>query len=247
MNVSLYQAAAAMNAQARWQELIAENLAHGSVPGFRKNEVSFSAIAAGMDPTLRTADARFAIPAANAHIDLNPGELRATNNNLDFALEGPGYFEVKLPNGAHGYTRDGEFHVNALGQLVTKQGNIVLGDNGPIQFDPNNGGPITVSPSGDVSEGSEVKGHLRIAEFNQPQLLTAIGDGYFLADKPGTKPNPATITNIRQGFLESANTSPTAEMTSLITAMRMFEANSKVLQMQDDRMGQVITELGTPS
>jgi flagellar basal-body rod protein FlgF len=248
MNVSLYQAAAAMNAQARWQELITENLAHASVPGFRKNEISFSAISAGLDPTApNSINSQYAIPVANSRIDLQTGELRATNNNFDFALEGPGYFEVKLPNGSRAYTRDGEFHLNATGQLVTKQGHLVMGDAGPIQFDPNDGGPLTVSPSGDVNQGGEVKGHLRMAEFNNPRELTSIGDGFYLADKTSTKPNPAITTQIRQGFLEGANTSPNTEMTSLITAMRMFEANSKVLQMQDERMGRVISDLGSPT
>jgi flagellar basal-body rod protein FlgF len=247
MNVSLYQAAAAMNAQARWQELITENLASGSVPGFRKQNVSFSAVAAGLDPSaLAPHQSRYAIPAAHASVDLDPGDLRATGNNLDFALEGPGFFEVKLPNGSRGYSRDGEFHVSAQGQLVTKQGYQVMSDNGPIQFDPNIGGSITVSPNGDVSQGAEVKGRIRVAEFKEPQSLTSIGHGYFLADKPNTKPNPAITTNIRQGFLEGANTSPTAEMASLITAMRLFEANTRVLHMQDERMGRVISELGNP-
>jgi flagellar basal-body rod protein FlgF len=248
MNVSLYQAAAAMNAQARWQELITENLASGSIPGFRKKEVSFSAVAAGLDPAaINSPESRYAIPAANAHVHFHAGDLRSTGNMMDFALEGPGFFEVKMSNGTRGFTRDGEFHADGRGQLVTKHGHTVMSDNGPLQFDLNEGSVITISPTGEVSQGSELKGRIRISEFNDPASLTAIGDGYFLADKPNAKPNPAINSYIRQGFLEAANVSPTTEMASLITAMRMFEANSRVLQMQDDRMGRVISELGNPS
>ena len=245
MNVSLYQAAAALNANARWQEMITENLAASSVPGYRKQEVSFAAVEAGIAgaPT-GTPNARYVIPATNVSMNFLQGALRATGAPLDFALEGPGMFEVQLPNGSRAYTRDGEFHINAQGQLVTKQGYTVLGDNGPLQFDPNVAGAITISPNGDVSQGDEVKGHLRLLEFNDPHQLTGLGAGYFLADRPEAQPEIAQKTSVRQGFLETANTSPTAEMASLITAMRMFEANQKVMQAQDERMGRVISELG---
>jgi flagellar basal-body rod protein FlgF len=248
MNVSLYQAAAAMNAQARWQELITQNLATSSVPGFRKQDISFSAVAAGLDSSAAGANAaRYVIPSAHAATNFQSGELRTTGNPMDFALEGPGFFEVQLPNGSQAYTRDGEFQLNAQGQLVTKQGYTVMGDGGPLQFDPNNGGAITISASGDVSQGGEVKGKIHLVEFNQPQALTTIGEGYFLANGPNAQPASASATAVRQGFLEASNSSPTVEMASLITAMRMFEANQHVMQMQDERMGQVITNLGNPS
>jgi flagellar basal-body rod protein FlgF len=248
MNVSLYQAAAAMNAQSRWQEVITQNLASGSIPGFRKQDVSFSAVEAGLDPTSRSSNnLRYVIPSASTAINFQPGEIRATRNPLDFALEGSGFVEVQLPNGTAAYTRDGEFHLNASGQLVTKQGHTVMGDGGPLQFDVSQGGSITVSASGDVTQGDEVKGRIRLMEFNDPKTLTPIGQGYFLADRPEAQPAPATATLIQQGFLEGSNTSPTTEMASLITAMRLFEANSRVLQMQDERMGRIITEIGNPS
>src|ERR1700712_780934 len=111
MNVSLYQAAAGMNATARWQDMISENLAASSMPGGRSREVYISSAQAG---------SRFSIPAASIGINFEPGELKPTGNPLDFALEGKGFFEVQLPNGEHAFTRDGEFHMNAQGQLVTK-------------------------------------------------------------------------------------------------------------------------------
>jgi flagellar basal-body rod protein FlgG len=248
MNVSLYQAAAAMNAQARWQEVITQNLAAGSVPGYRKQDVSFSAVQAGLDPTsANLVGSRYLIPAATAATNFEGGEIRATGNQMDFAIEGPGFFEVQLAGGQHGYTRDGEFSLNAQGQLVTKQGYVVLGDGGPIQMDPNSSSPITVSASGDVSQGDQARGHIHVVEFSQPRSLTSIGGGYFLADHAGANPATASTSTIRQGFLEASNSSPTVQMASLITAMRMFEANQKVLQMQDERMGRVITDLGATS
>jgi flagellar basal-body rod protein FlgF len=244
MNVSLYQAAAAMNAQVRWQELITENLAAGTVPGFRKREVSFAAVEAGMDPTAaRDGNMRYVIPTAIPGINFDNGELRPTGNPTDLAIEGPGFFEVSLPNGDHAYTRDGEFRLNVRGQLVTKQGYAVLSDGGPVQIDPTKPGPVSVSPTGEISQGGETKGALRVVEFDRRATFTPIGQGYFLSAESGALPPPASNSFLRQGFLELPNTSPVAEMASLITSMRMFEANQKVLQMQDERMGRVISEL----
>ena len=246
MNVSLYQAAAAMNANARWQEIISENLASSSVPGARKQELSFAAVQAGMTGNgAQAAAAHSIIPSTQSAINFQPGALRPTGGPTDLAIEGAGFFEVQLPNGARAYTRDGEFHVSAQGQLVTKQGYLVMSDSGPMQFDPNNPAPISVSPTGDVSQGADVKGRLKIAEFQDPRQLTPIGHGCFSADK--ARPADTNSSQVRQGYLEASNISPTTEMASLITSMRMFEANQKVLQAQDDRMGRVISDLGNPS
>ena len=162
---------------------------------------------------------------------------------MDFALEGPGLFAVQMPDGKNAYTRGGEFQLNAQGQLVTKQGYMVMGDGGPVQMDPNNPAPLTVSATGEVSQGKDIKGKLSVVEFANQQELTMIGGGYFRMDDPNSLPVPSAGTSVRQGFTEAANTSPTLEMAGLITAMRMFETNQKVLQMQNDRMGRIITDL----
>jgi flagellar basal-body rod protein FlgG len=180
-------------------------------------------------------------------VNFQQGTLRPTGLPTDLALEGPGFFEVQLPNGSHAFTRDGELQLNAQGQLVTKQGYLVMSDGGPVQLDPANSSPISVSASGELSQGGALKARLNLVEFSQPHNLQPIGGGCFIVNGPQTRPTPAQSSQIRQGFLESANTSPTTEMASLITAMRMFEANQKVMQMQDDRMGRVITELGNPT
>jgi flagellar basal-body rod protein FlgF len=248
MNVSLYQAAAAMNANSRWQEVIAENLAASSIPGSRKQDISFSAVSAGLAPGLPgLSGGGFVMPRSTATVNFQPGTLRPSGLPTDLAIEGPGFLEVQLPNGSHAFTRDGELQLNAQGQLVTKQGYLVMSDSGPLQLDPANSMPISVSATGEVSQGSGVKGRIRLVEFNQPNVLKPIGGGCFLSDNPRMLPLPAQTSQLRQGFLEGANTSPTTEMASLITAMRMFEANQKVMQMQDERMGRVITDLGNPT
>jgi flagellar basal-body rod protein FlgG len=244
VNVSLYQAAAALNANARWQELISENLAASSVPGYKKQDLSFSAVQAGLMPhTTAGTSQSFSLPRATAVTSFSPGQLRMTSGVTDFALETPGFFAVQTPNGATAYTRDGEFHVNAQGQLTTKQGYLVLGDGGPIQLDPSDLGPLSVSSTGEVSQGETLKGKMRVVDFQQPQLLTPTGAGYFIARNPSLVPNEVGEPSIRQGYLEGANTTAAAEMANLISVMRSFEANQRVIQLQDDRMGRAISEL----
>ncbi len=239
MDVSLYQAAAAMNATAQWQDLITENLANSAVPGSRKQEISFSDVQDGLGS---------GIPSANTVTNFKTGELCSTGNAMDFALEGKGFFTVQLPDGESAYTRNGEFKLNAKGMLVNNEGFAVLGSNGPLQFNPNSSDAITVSATGDVSQGSQAKGKLQITEFQHPERLTPIGTTDFQSEAQDAQPFAAVSTKVRQGFIEAANTSPTTEMASLITAMRMFESNQKVLQMQSDRMSKVISELsGTSS
>jgi len=116
--------------------------------------------------------------------NFTPGEMRSTGAKTDLGLEGHGFFEVQLPNGSTAYTRDGEFKLIAQGQLVNKQGYPVLGDSGPIQLDLNNPEPLTVAGNGEVSQGADVKGRLKLAVFNDPKLLTQVGGGLFLANDP---------------------------------------------------------------
>ncbi len=246
MNVSLSQAAAAMNANSRWQEVIAENLATSSIPGARRQELSFSSVEAGLAPgALAATGLRYMMPAAKSSINFQQGVMRPTGNSTDLAIEGTAFFGVQLPNGSRAYTRDGEFHLNAQGQLATKQGYTVMSDGGPLQFDSSNASPISISPAGEVSQGADTKGRLKLVEFNDPHQLALIGDGYFVAD--AARPMDSPASRVKQGYLEGSNTSPTTEMAGLITAMRMFEANQRVLQSQDERMGRVISELGNPS
>lgn len=248
MDVSLYQAAAAMSATARWQELIAQNLTSSQIAGGRKQNILFSDIQAGLDQSLAgNVSPNYYIPTAQTVTSFQQGELHASSSSMDFALEGPGFFTVQMPNGQKAYTRGGEFHVTAKGQLANTQGFIVLGETGPIQFNPNSTDPITVSPSGEVSQGSRQVGKLQLVEFDHPENLTMLGADSFRQDNPAAKPATATATKVRQGFLEGANSSPTTEMAGLITAMREYEANQKVMQMQSDRMTRVINELGGTS
>ena len=253
MNVSLYSAASAMNANLRWQEIIAENLAASSVPGFKKQEMTVAGVQPGGQAAMTAtgaAEPRFVVPHAVVSTDFSPGQFRFTGLNTDVGIEGSGFFEVQLPDGTVAYTRDGEFRLDGQARLVTKQGFEVLGDGGPIRFDPTLGGSlmesVSIAPGGEVVQAGELRGRMRVVEFNNPALLQPVGGGLFLAQQPGLMELSDPASTLRQRWLEQANTSPVTEMASLLTAMRAFEANQRVVQVQDERLGKVIAEL-TPN
>jgi flagellar basal body rod protein FlgG len=248
MDVSLFQAAAAMNAGSRWQEVISNNLAASQIPGYKKQTLCFSAVQSGyMAGASGAAAKRATMPLAGTATSFQAGELRSTGVATDLGVDGPGFFECRLPDGTSGYTRNGEFRLDLQGQLTTKQGFPVLGPNGPLQFDPSNPSPITIAPTGEVSQGGEQKGALKLTEFNNPAGLVAMGTGLLTDSDLAAQPRAATSSTVQQGFLETANTSSMSEMANLISAMRFFEANQKVIQSEDDRVGRLISDVANPS
>jgi len=242
VNVSLYQAAAALNANAKWQEIISENLASAPVSGFKKQAVSFDSVESGV-LGLSQSQARVTLPSAKVKTVFTPGEMRYTGQSTDVALQGPGFFEVTLANGSTAYTRDGEFHVNAQGQLVTKAGQDVVTDRGTVTFDTKDTTPVTISSTGEISQSGISKGKLKVVDFDNPSQLTSIGGGCFVASDANLSSKTVDSPSMRQGYVETANTTSVAEMTNLISVMRNFEANQKTIQMNDERMGKAISEL----
>jgi len=250
MNVGLYQAAAALDVNSRWQEMVAENLASSSLPGYKRQELTQAAVQAGLMPagsqSKRGAPQAFVIPQANTAINFQPGQMKATGGATDVAIDGKGFFSVELPTGQTLFTRDGEFHVNAAGGLVTNEGYAVMGQSGAIQLDKSNHGPVSISSTGQVSQGANLKGKLKLTDFDNPNLLTQAAGSYFMANDPNIR-QIATTATVRSGYIEGSNVSTISQMTSLLSAMRGYETNQKVIQMENDRMSHSIADLGNPT
>lgn len=247
MNIGVYQGAASLAALERWQGIISENLAAASVPGFKKTEATFAAVLGGQ---IRGAGDRAAassqsvMPGTVSRINMQNGQIRTTGAEFDFAIEGPGFFQIQRPDGETGYTRDGEFHVNSERTLVNKLGHPVLGDGGPITLRPE-GGRLSINADGAIVQGDQIIGRIGLVDFADPSLLRRIGDG-MLGPGEGVQPTPIERPKVLTGALESSNVVGLQEMVNLITVSRAYEASQRVIQSHDENAGKAIQSLGNP-
>jgi flagellar basal-body rod protein FlgG len=176
--------------------------------------------------------------------DFQQGPLDVTNNPLDLAITGGAnaFFTIQTANGIR-YTRDGQFSVSAQGQLVTEDGNLVLGTNNqPIQFQPLLGKP-QVAANGVVSQGGQQVGQLQLTQFGNLVNVRKEGDNNFY-DTGNAQPAAATTAGIQQGALEKSNFNVVTSMVNLITAERWFDANERSIKAEDDATNQAITNVG---
>ena len=240
MNIGLYLGAAALNALERWQDATSQNIASSSTPGFRKREVGFSMQTEGTLPTGATSRAtqQTQFPTSQVAVSFVPGQFIGTGRELDIAIRGEGFFEVQTANGDRAYTRAGSFYTNTDRNLVDAQGNLLLGEGGsPIQLLPD-GGPLSVSSDGTLSQNGRQIGMLTIQKFENLQALTPLSGGLFAANGQ----SPITVANpeLMQGSLETSNVQPVGEMINLVQISRAYEAAQKVITSRDDTMGKTI-------
>lgn len=171
--------------------------------------------------------------------DFSTGPIESTGNVLDFAIEGDGFFAVQTPAG-EAFTRDGRFSLNDKGEVVTRAGAVVLGEGGPIQINAN-GGPLSASKDGSISQDGQVVGKLRVSEFKTPAALEKIGDNMWRA----TDEQPTTMTNPRlaAGSVEGSNVNAVKELTDMIEISRAYASVAKMIQQSDDLRGSSIEKL----
>ncbi len=177
------------------------------------------------------------------------GTLVLTENKFDLALSGRGYFQITLPDGDIGYTRDGSFQVDATGTLVTSDGYVVSpGISVPqdaIDVDINQSGEVIVKIDG--QQAAQNVGQIDLVTFINDAGLEAIGDNLFLETAASGTPTSGFANTdgfgiIEQGFLEQSNVDSVTEITMLITAQRAYELNSRVISTSDEML-QAVSQL----
>ncbi|MEY4577073.1 MAG: flagellar basal-body rod protein FlgG [Pseudomonadota bacterium] len=254
---ALNTAASGMIAQQTNVDVIANNLANVNTTGFRKSRAEFEDL---IYQTYRTAGSSIGdnqrlptgiqigegvrtVSTTQLHIQ---GSLLQTDNSLDIAIEGNGYFQVTRPNGQLAYTRNGNFKTDAEGRMMTGDGYAVE----PSITIPTNAVHITVSSTGVVSvttpdsTASQEVGQLTLANFVNPSGLAAIGRTQFVpTDGSGqaivAQPGQEGIGTLQQGFLEGSNVEVVNEMIDLIASQRAYEVNQKVITTADEMLRRV--------
>jgi flagellar basal-body rod protein FlgG len=239
----LYTAASGMMAQMTRQGIVANNLANATTPGYKQDIATqgfFQRLflsrldPAGASPLGALGSSAGAV---SAHADFAQGALSDTGGELDLALTGDGFFAVQTPDGLQ-VTRNGAFGRDAEGRLTTTDGALVLGVDGPLTLPP---GRVRVEGDGAISVDGQPAGRLQIVRFEADQL-DKVGAGRF-APRAGAAPQPATAA-VNQGFLEASNVDLTRAVTDMMAASRSYEANQRMLQIQDDLLGKAVNEVG---
>jgi len=174
------------------------------------------------------------------------GNLQATENSTDLAINGNGFFQVQMPNGDNAYTRDGSFQKDANGQMVTSNGYLIQ----PSITIPENALSISVSKDGIVSvttpgnSASTQVGQLQVATFVNPAGLQSIGENLYLeTDASGTanenQPGQNGAGSLYQGYVETSNVNVVQEMVGMIQTQRAYEMNSKVVKASDEMLARI--------
>jgi flagellar basal-body rod protein FlgG len=261
---SLQIAAVGMEAQQLMIDVLANNLANVDTPGFKRVRADFQDL---LYRTVRQPGAPApqgtvvptglvvgtGVRVAGTDRLFTQGSVERTGNPLDVAIQGDGFFQVALPDGSVGYTRDGSFRLTGQGQLVTVDGYLVQ----PGITIPQNATAVTIGADGTVSvqvagqTAPQQVGQLQLVRFPNPAGLAAIGQNLFVATQASGAPIAGTpgqqgIGTLQQGFLEQSNVSLVEELVALIKAERSYEAMSKVVTVSDAMLGMANTMKAAP-
>lgn len=225
----------------RQMDVVANNMANINTTGFKAEEILFEEY---VMPVARDRDflgvdqpLSYVQDWATRH-DLNAGAIVPTGNDLDIALMGDGFLAVETAAGER-WTRAGSLQLDMTGALVDLNGNPVLGERGPIVFNPDET-DITIAADGAISTSEGPKDRLRIVEFANPQVLTREGANLWA----GGEPQAATGTSVIQGSIEHSNVSGVTEMAEMIRVQRAYESISGIMRQQDEMRRSAIQRLG---
>lgn len=251
---ALWIAATGMKGQELRINVISNNLANVNTPGFKASRIDFEdliyqtlkaagATSAGGNQLPTGLELGLGVRATAVQKLFLQGDYHQTQNPLDLAIEGKGFFKVTMPDGSLAYTRSGAFKLDSEGRIVTSQGYPL----DPEIVIPPEATSVTIASDGTVSvtlpgqvEPQEV-GRLELAAFVNPAGLKAIGQNLFLptaaSGDPATgNPGQEGLGTIAQGFLEMSNVDLVTELVEMIMAQRAYEINGKVIQSADEML-----------
>jgi flagellar basal-body rod protein FlgF len=240
------------------QSVVTNNIANANTTGFKSDNLSIKkfddVLIQNYDKLVNGVNTKSTIGSLSMGSeidDLNTyftqGVVQTTDKSTDFAIEGSGFFTVQRDNGIANknyYTRSGDFHVDGKGYLVTDSGDKVLGKNKltnanePIFVGE---GKMVSDKYGNISVNGENKYKLNTVDFEDYKSMKKIGDNLFEAANPIQNAN----VTVRQNALEKSNVNVTTEIINMMTIMRNFESNQKVVQAIDETLGKAVNEVGT--
>ena len=232
----LYSAAAGMAAPQRRMEALANDVANVNTNGYKRVRLGFRDLAYQAAGRGALANVTTGSGSASAAIGrgAQQGPLRTTDEPLDLAIEGPGYFQVRRPDGTIALTRDGQFKLDARGRVVNAQGSPLAP---PIDL-PRGAdvSRLSINPDGRVTLGRRLIGQITVVTVQNPDGLASVGDNLLVPTARSGAPAAAGAGRIAQGALEASNVDLADAMVDMMDAQRSFELASKAIQMQDQMM-----------
>ncbi len=241
----LYQTAAGMVPRMTQMDNVSNNLANVSTNGYKKSSVFLrQLITAQYALDHAMGRERTEVPE-DVRVNYTQGTFERTENPFDFALNGSGFFRVRDNAGTVYYTRDGRFNLDPNGMLVNSQGMQVMDiRNNPIFI---LGDEVEVQGTGTIVVDGEEQSVLALAEFDEADYpaLGNIGSGLFMKPQAVAEIAPNNATQFYQGYLEDANVDPVSTMVDMIELFRSFELGQKAIQIQDQTLQRVVTDVGS--
>lgn len=217
----------------RQMEITANNMANVNTPAFKGEQVMFTDyLVKTPAPAGRVGTEQIAfVQDIGVLRDTREGPMTSTGNPLDLALHGDGYFVIDTPDGPR-YSRQGHFHMDPTGMLVTSAGKAVMQEGDmPIVFAPNET-QISIASDGTVSTENGPIGRLRVVRFDNDQELRKAADGLY---ETTAQPIEATQRDVVQGMIEESNIQAVAEMTNLIAITRSYQAAQQMIDNEHER------------
>lgn len=261
MNTALWIAKTGLDAQQTRMAVIANNLANANTTGYKRSRAVFEDLLyqnvrqvgaqSTQDTTLPSGlSLGTGVRTVATEKQHTQGNFINTGNSLDMAIQGRGFFQILLPDGGTGYTRDGSFQVDAQGQMVTASGYAVQ----PGITIPADAQSITIGSDGTVSvmtPGAATTtqvGTLQLADFVNATGLQAIGHNLFMESGASGSPQVGTpglngLGALEQGFLESSNVNVVEELVNMIETQRAYEMNAKAIATADQMLSYVSNQL----
>ncbi|MBD3319597.1 MAG: flagellar basal-body rod protein FlgF [Chitinivibrionales bacterium] len=238
----LYLASQGMTALQQKQDQIANNLANINTTGFKQSGLFTKAYQKYLADDQLRPFANREVKADEVYVDYSEGKLIKTGDPFDCAIKGSGFFTIMTPAGIT-YTRNGNFSVNRDGLLVTGDGSKVMGKNGYIRIDKELPA-MRVTGQGEILQGNESKGTLRIADFKKPYRLIRQGKSGFVPQMPDNPVIESPGFLVQQGVLEGSNVNAIQNMARMIASFRNFEADQRAAHAQDETLGKAVNEVG---
>ena len=231
----IYSASTALRTAEFQQDVVATNLAHINVPGFRRSSVAISTFAEELDAQSTDAPG-YGNRVESLDVDFSLGPMVETGRSLDVAIQGDGFFAVQGESETY-YTRNGTFAIGQDGQLVGSHGMPILGVGGPLTLPPESTpAQLDIAPDGTVSIGDQQIGQLQLVRFDENSRLSQIGTTLFSAKQSdgSTLPVSDEPVSVAQGVREQSNVTPVDELVAMIVSMRYHEAAQRTLKTIDD-------------